>query len=316
MKLIILIPAYNEEKKIGDTIKRIPKKVKGIDKIITLVVNDGSHDNTAKIAQDNGAKVISHSVNKGVGKVFHTGLEYALKKNADLLVNIDADGQFDPQEIPQVIHPIIEEKADMVLSNRFHNGRPENMSNLKYFGNIVMSKLISTITKTELRDVSSGFRAYNREAMLNLNLIAQFTYTQESIINLAFKNLEIIEVPVSIKYFKGRKSRVAGNLFKYGYRTLNIIFRTYRDYKPLRFFGFAGISIFLIGLCIDFIMIIYFLNTGSFSPYIFIILSGIYLNSLGIALIILGIIADMFDRVRLNQEKIIYNQNKLIYKEQ
>lgn len=314
MKLAIFIPALNEEEKIAQTIKSLPQKINGIEKIIKLVVDDGSTDNTSEKAKKAGAEVISHNGNKGVGSAFHTGLNWALEQKADILVNIDADGQFNPDDIEKLITPILGGKADMVASNRFAGGKPANMSKIKYWGNKQMNRLVSSLAGQKFEDVSSGFRAYNREAMLNLNLLGKFTYTQEVFLDLSTKGLAIVQIPTEVKYFKERKSRVAGNILRYATRTAWIIFRTIRDYKPLKFFGTLGFIIFMVGLVFDSFLLGHYLTAGKFTPYISVGFVGAYLNTLGLAVMFTGLIADMFDRVRQNQEKILYFQKKQTYR--
>ena len=313
MKLGIIIPALNEEKKISTTISKIPKKINHIENIRILVIDDGSTDNTSLMAKNSGADVIKHNKNKGVGVAFQTGLEWALEKRVDILVNIDADGQFNPDDIPTMIKPILENETDVVVADRFKNGMPKDMPKGKYFGNKMMSFLISKLSGMELSDVSSGFRAFNKEAMYKLNLIGNFTYTQESILDLATKGLRIINQPVQVTYYKSRKSRVASNLFSYAMKTSLIIFRSFRDYSPLKFFGVSGLILFTLGLLLDLFSLQYYLRTGGFSPYVSVVLTGIYLNTFGFGIIVLGVIADMFDRVRRNQENILYLLKKERY---
>ncbi len=315
MKLGIIIPALNEEKKIASTISKIPKKLKAIDVVKIVVVDDGSTDQTRAIALSTGAEVLSHNQNKGVGAAFQTGLNWALENNIDLLVNIDADGQFDAKDIEKVTEPVLNNATDVVVANRFGEGRPKDMPLGKYVGNKMMSFLINQLSGLKLNDVSSGFRAFNREAMYQLNLMGTFTYTQESILDLSVKGIRIINIPVKVKYFKARKSRVASNILRYAIQTSLIIFRSYRDYSPLKFFGFIGLAIFLIGTIFDVFSFLHYTSTGGFTPYISVILIGIYLNTIGLGIMVLGVIADMFDRIRRNQEKIIYLLKKDQYED-
>lgn len=315
MKLIIMIPCYNEEGTIEAVIRRIPKSFTGITEIIILVIDDGSTDKTASIARELGATVVSHPRNMGVGSAFNTGLLKALELNADIMVNIDADGQFSPKEIQKLIDPILAQKADFVSGNRFvdddgHLKKPMHMSTVKYWGNLWMARLISLLSKQKFKDVSCGFRAYSQEAMLWLNLTGKFTYTQETFLDYAYKGLEIRSVPVSVKYFSDRKSKVAGNLFHYIVRTMKIIIRAYRDYSPLRFFGWLGVFPFIISLGCGSFMLAHFIRTTDFSPYKFIGFIGIYLGSLALLFWIVGLLADMFRRIRTNQEKLLYYEKK------
>src|SRR3989344_8858110 len=204
MKLIIIIPAYNEEASIGSVIKRIPdltfKKSESknllekaspktnISETEVIVIDDGSNDNTGKIAKENGAIVVSHVGNKGVGKAFRTGIEVALKRKADIIVNIDADGQFNPEDIPKLITPILNKESDFVTATRFKNGNLiGKMPFIKKLGNKAFTKLTSLLTGQRFTDTQCGFRAYSREAALRLNLYGKFTYTQEVFLDLANK---------------------------------------------------------------------------------------------------------------------------------
>jgi glycosyltransferase involved in cell wall biosynthesis len=311
MKLAVLIPAFNEEDSLASVIRAIPQAISGISSIDVVVIDDGSTDGTAAVARQAGAQVVAHAQNQGVGAAFQSGLRKALELGADLTVNIDADGQFSPLEIPKLIQPILRDEADFVTADRFITDsgqmrKPENMPVIKYWGNKRVSRLISLIAKENFSDVSCGFRAYSRTALLQLNLIGRFTYTQESFLDLATKGLRIASVPVDVKYFPGRKSRVAGNLLLYGWRISGTIFRTFRDHQPIRFFGMLGAVFFVLGMLLNAFVMWHFFSVGSFTPYKSVALGGIYLNSLGIIIWIVGLVADMLDRIRSNQEKILY----------
>ncbi len=310
MKLVIYIPALNEEEGIGDVIRELPKEIEGIEQIEVLIIDDGSTDNTANIAKENGATVVSHNINKGVGSAFQSALRYSLENHTDILVSIDADKQFNSKQIPELIEPILNNKADMVTGNRFSKGMPEHMQKSKYWGNKQISRLISLISRQKFRDVSCGFRAYNMEALLKLNLFGAFTYTQETILDMVYKGLRVIELPVDILYFKGRKSRVAGNIVKYMVNTLGIILKTLRDYKPMMFFGgIGGISIF-VGLGFELFLFIHYLLQGIYYPYKAMGFIGLGFLIFGLLFIMLGLLAGMFNRIRVNQERILYELKK------
>jgi len=314
MKLIIIIPAKNEEKTIKDVIKGIPQEIFGITEKEIIVIDDGSTDKTAQVAQETGAQVISHVENKGVGIAFTTGVKEALSRRADLVLTIDADGQFDSAEIPKLIQPVLENKADFVTGSRFIKGESiSQIPGIKIFGNKLMARFISQIISRPLSDVSCGFRVYSKEALLYLNLFGRFTYTQETILNLCFKDLRIIEVPVKVKYFPGRKSYITDNLINYIFQAMKIILRTIIDYRPMKFFGGLGIFLFSIGLILDIIMLYIFLQTGQFSPNISVGALGLIFNIFGLALFIIGLVADMLNRIRQNQERMLYYQKKKLY---
>lgn len=312
MKLLVSIPAYNEEKTIVSVIKGIPTHIQGIDEIVILVFNDGSIDKTRELAESTGARVISYSENNGLSRVFQGIVEEALKQNVDILVNIDADGQFDGQDIPKLLEPILKNQADCVTASRFIDVKlmPE-MPKLKRWGNKLVSQLVSFVARSKFYDVSCGFRAYSREALLNLNLFSKFTYTHETLLNLIFKGLRIVEVPIKVK---GEReygdSKVAHNLWRYGYNIFNTIFRTMLDYKPLKFFGWGGIIIFIVGIILDLFVFIRFLFIGEVTPYKTIGFIGLFFNFFGLMIFIVGLLADMINRVRMTQERLLYLEKK------
>ena len=308
MKLVVIIPAYNEENTIADVIDQIPRKIQGINKVEVLVVNDGSKDKTPEIAKKKNAIVVSHQYNKGVGAAFQTGIDKALELKADIVVNIDADGQFNPLDIPRLIQPILDEKADMVTASRFKDkSLMPKMPLHKKIGNKMFSGLTSFLVGRKFFDTQCGYRSYSRKALLNLNLFGKFTYTQEAFLDLASKGMKIIEIPLAIKGIrKYGNSKVANNVFSYTFRALDIILRTVRDYKPLMFFGSIGLTVFLFGLFSGMFVFIHWIRTHATSPYTSLIqIAGIFLI-LGFLLMFLALIADMNSRIRRNQEKILF----------
>jgi glycosyltransferase involved in cell wall biosynthesis len=315
LHLAVLIPAFNEEATIQKVIRSIPEKLLGIEKISIIVVNDGSTDNTEKLAKEAGAIVVTHKTNKRLGPTFRDGLEKAMELKADILVTIDADGQFDTNEIPKLIKPIIDNEADFVTGSRFedHSTPPENMPWIKRWGNHRVASIISWATGKKFKDVTCGFRAYSKEAMLRLNLFGKFTYTQETFLDLAYKDLSIKEIPVTVKYFKDRKSKIASSLVNYGLNSANIIFRAIKDYKPLKFFGLTGIIIFLLGLGFDIFLLIHYSVNLTFSPFKSLGFLGAFLNAIGVLVFFIGILADLIDKIRQTQEKFLYLQKKDYY---
>lgn len=308
-KAIIYLPAFNEAENIEQVINNLPKKLEGVEEIEILVVDDGSTDETAQIAQRVNANVISHHKNRGLGIAFQNAVKYAVNNGADVLVSIDADGQFNPDDIPALIGPLQQGQYDMVTANRFASGKPLNMPGMKYWGNKQVSKIVSQVSGVKFRDVSCGFRAYSREALYHLNLFGAYSYTHEAILNLVFKGLSIAEHPIEVKYFHERKSKIASNLFKYAYQMSKIIFRSMLDYRPLFLFGNLGLACLLIAfLFVSFLMGHYFL-TGAFTPYKASGFIGLGFGIFGLLIIFIGLVADMLNRIRLNQDKILYKMN-------
>ena len=212
MNLVVLVPAYNEEKDIQKTIQSIPRNIRGIDKVEVLVVDDGSIDKTSDIALNAGAdKIVSHQRNMGVGATFMTGIRNAIMMNADIVVTIDADSQFDSKQIAELVVPILNKQLDVVIGSRFLDKDPIGIPKIKLIGNKIFSKIVSWLTNQKFSDSQTGFRAYSKNALLNVSIINDFTYTQEVLIDLKFKGLMIGEIPVSVKYDENRKSRVVKN---------------------------------------------------------------------------------------------------------
>jgi len=242
MKLVVLIPAYNEEANIEKAILSIPRRIVGVDEVKILVVNDGSEDKTVEMAMNGCAdKIVSHKKNSGVGSAFMTGVRNAILMNADILVTVDADSQFDSKQIPELISPIMNNQADVVIGSRFQNGAPDKIPKIKYIGNKIFSKLVSVLVQQNFTDTQTGLRAYSHEALINISCVNEFTYTQEVLIDLKFKGLQITEVPVSVKYDDKRKSRVVKSIVGYTVRALSIITRTLVYHRPM-------LSFFLLGL--------------------------------------------------------------------
>ncbi len=314
MKLIIVIPAYNETKTIEFVLARIPFDIPGIREKEVIVINDGSIDGTEKVAQKAGAIVVSHSENRGLGKAFATGVEEALLRQGDVMVVLDADNQFDAHDIPRLIQPIAEGAADFVSASRFtQESFVSRIPVYRVIGNKFMTLFLNVVSGNHFSDVSCGFRAYSREALLHLNLFGNFTYTQEVLLNLHFKGLRLKEIPVKVMYFPGRKSHISGSILRYASHTCKIIFRTVLDYRPLSVFAGAGILLFGSGAVLDVFMMLIYLRTGQFSPYISVGIAGIVLNMFGLFLIVIGLLADMLNRIRSNQERILYLSKKQMY---
>jgi len=203
MKLIVTIPAYNEENTINKVIREIPCQIDGIDSVEVLVINDGSKDNTVKVAKDAGADhIINQKENLGLAFTFRTGLEEALMRGADIIVNTDADFQYNQQQIPDLIKPVLEGKADIVLGSRF-SGHIEHMAPQKRLGNILATRVTRMASGYPVTDARTGFRAFSRDAALRMNILYDYTYVQETIIQAVDHNLTMVEIPIKVRKCEG-----------------------------------------------------------------------------------------------------------------
>lgn len=307
MKLIVLLPALNEEQTVATVIASIPKNILGVTDQEVIVVDDGSSDQTASRAAAAGATVVSHGWNRGLGVAFQTGVDAALRHGADIIVTIDADGQFSPSDIPTLVKPLIDHRADVVTASRFLDPAlvPE-MPWIKRWGNQRVAKLVSFLSGQKLADAACGFRAYSREAVLNLNLFSRFTYTQETLLNLIFKGFRVQEIAVKVRGVREHgASRVANNLWRYAFMTMNTMLRTVLDYRPLRVFGWLGAMLFIAGLGCEVFVLIHYIDTGMVTPYKTVGFTGGLLNLVGLGVGIIGLVADMVNRVRMTQERVL-----------
>ena len=315
MNLIVMIPAYNEEQTIGRVIKEIPRKIDGIDKVKILVVDDGSTDKTVAIAKEAGAdKIVRHPINRGVGVAFSTGLDEALKNGADIIVNLDADGQFNPGDIPKLIKPIIDKESDIVIGSRFldKDMRPD-MPFMKRIGNNIFTNLINKMAKTKLTDTQCGFRALSREVAMNIILFGKFTYTQEVLLDAAKKGFKVKEIPIKVYERENGKSKVVKSWYHYGLKAISIILRNYCDVRPLTIFASLALIIFIAG-SIPFVhTLIYYMKFNMFTGVVGSALLSGFLFLTSLMILTFGILADMFKRQRQIQEKILYYEKLNFY---
>ena len=311
-RLVVIIPALNEEATVADVVRGALTLASDWLEVRVLVVNDGSTDGTSDVSRAAGADVIDFPVNQGLGRAFRAGLEGALRRRADVIVNIDADGQFNTEDIRELIEPILSGEADFVTASRFLDRElVPVMPTVKLYGNHLMSLLVSFIARQRFRDVSCGFRAYSRESALRLNLWGRFTYTQESFLDMAVKGMRIREVAVKVLGVRPvGESRIARNLWNYGWNTGRIIFRSYRDYWPLPFFSWLSSPFLLSGAVLLVFFFCHYFATGKFSPHLWAGFAAGGLAAVGLATLIVGLFADMLKRIRLNQEELLYLERR------
>ncbi|MDQ3123745.1 MAG: glycosyltransferase family 2 protein [bacterium] len=321
MKLIVFSICKDEAETVAELITRIPKQIKGIDKIETLVISDGSTDGTAKVAKQAGVtKVIDGVHQKRLAYRFEEALDAVLSMEADIAVNIDGDLQFAPEDIPTLLKPILEDGADFVAADRFTDPKtglrrkPAGMPGGKYWANRMGSWIVGNLSGQKFYDVTCGFRAYTKKAMLAININSNYTYTQESFQVLAVKKMHIVAVPTDVKYYPGRKSRVVKSFWQFLFGSALNILRAYRDYAPLRFFGGLGLILIIPGLIMGGFTLFHWASTGKISPFVAVGAIGLYLITLAFMIWGLGLVADMLDRMLNNQEKILEVTKRQKYK--
>lgn len=315
MRLIVNIPAFNEEEKIGETIKRIPRSYPGLDEVMVQVIDDGSRDRTVEVAKEAGADfVYSNVVNRGIGKTFRHAVNRALENGADIMANIDADGQFDPNDIEKIIRPILDGKADLVSADRFSDHKAENIPFVKDMLNRLAASLISWFMKAPISDLTCGFRGYSRETLLRLNLPGGFTYTQEVIIDAIGKDLKVLWIPVKVTYFADRKSRVVKSVWKYVNNSAKIIVKTVRDVRPLKFFGIPGLTLIIAALAVFAWFLVLYFQDYKITPFRNWLLAAITLFLVGLQFFVFALVADMIKTSRKLTEDMMYLVKKEKYK--
>lgn len=309
MKLIIQIPCYNEAETLKIALDDLPKHIDGIDEIEYLIINDGSKDDTVKVALDWGVHhIVNFTRNKGLAKGFMAGLNACLSYGADIIVNTDADNQYCGDDIETIVRPILLGKADIVVGERPIDNT-EHFSPLKkklqHFGSWVVRKA----SKTDIPDAPSGFRAFSREAALRLNVINDYTYTLETIVQAGRNKMAIISVPIRTNG-ELRPSRLFGSMFGYIKKSMLTIVRAFLMYRPLQFFTIIGVILFLIGTGIGIRFLVYYFN-GLGSGHIQSLILSSMMIILGIMTGIVGLQADIIAANRKLLEDIQYHVRKL-----
>lgn len=288
MKLVIQIPCLNEEATLPPVLSELPREIPGVDEVQVLVIDDGSSDETARRAIECGAdKVIRHTRTRGLARAFLTGIDAALKMGADIIVNTDGDGQYRGSDVPALVRPILDRKADMVIGARDMRHFTRTKRFLQGLGSLV----VRIVSGTSVADATSGFRAFSKEAALRLNLFSEFTYTLESVIQAGRMGLAVAQVPVTTNP-PTRPSRLFSTHTAYILRSLGTIFRVFVTYQPLKAFAVGGTAIFLIGVLIGVRFLYFFFKTGGTGHVQSLILAAI-LIILGFQLWIVSLLSDL-----------------------
>ncbi|WP_036481806.1 glycosyltransferase family 2 protein [Myxosarcina sp. GI1] len=315
MKLIIQIPCYNEEATLGLTLSELPRSLPGVDEIEFLIINDGSRDRTLEVAKACGVHhIINLEHNQGLAKGFMAGIEASLKAGADIIVNTDADNQYCAADIPKLIAPILENRAEIVIG-----ARPiqeiAHFSPVKKFLQKLGSTVVRLASKTNIRDAPSGFRAISREAALKLNVFNEYTYTLETIIQAGQKGMAITSVPIRTNSYL-RPSRLVKSIPAYIQRSILTIVRIFMTYRPLQFFTILGSIPFSLGflLCLRWLLLFWgIFGSNTDKPRVPSLILAAILILIGFQLWIFGSIADLMavNRTLLEDIQLRLRRNEL-----
>lgn len=307
MKLMVMIPAYNEEATLGQAIGDIPPSLPGVDSVEILIVDDGSRDRTVQVAREAGADhIVSLKRNSGLTVAFRTGLQACLDRGADIIVNTDADCQYVGAEIPLLVGPILSGQADMVSGDR-QVDRLDHMAPKKKYGNMLGSWLVRTVSGSRVQDASSGFRAFSRECALRLNPTIGHTYTHQTLIQAANAGMLVREVPVTFRVSarEGGHSRLISGVGSHIVKSLLTIARTLVTYRPLAVFGGAGLVLLLLGMLVGLIPLTNYLS-GDTSGHLQSLIVSTVLSIMGLQLIVFGFLADAVSASRRLTEETLY----------
>ena len=306
VKLIIQIPCYNEEDTLTSTYIDLPKKISGISEIETLIINDGSSDNTVEIANKIGINhIIDFKYNRGLARTFETGIEHCLKLGADIIVNTDGDNQYNGADIEKLVLPILEGRADVVIGDRDTNNI-EHFSWAKKRLQNMGSAFIRKLSHTNARDTVSGFRAYSRAAAKKINIVTDFSYTLENLIQLGHEQFRIESVIIRTNK-QLRKSRLFKGIPDFLSRQFFTVVRAYATYKALRLFTVIGILMLLPGLA-GFARFLYFFFADGGQGHIQSLVFSTTFIILGFVIIMIGILADLISTNRKLIEKLLEMQ--------
>ncbi len=313
MKLIIQIPCLNEAQTLEIALNDLPKHIDGIDEIEILIINDGSVDNTVEVARNWGVNyVVSFTKNKGLAKGFMAGIDACLRNGADIIVNTDADNQYCGADIEKLVRPILDGKADVVIGERPIDAT-EHFSPLKkklqHFGSYV----VRVASKTDIPDAPSGFRAFSRDAAMHLNVMNNYTYTLETIVQAGRTSMAITSVPIRTNG-ELRKSRLFHSMFGYVKRSMLTIVRAFMMYRPLTFFSILGLIPFTLGFALVIRFLVFFFK-GAGNGHIQSLVFSSTLMLLGFMTFIVGLQADVIANNRKLLEDIQYRVRRLDYRE-
>lgn len=312
LKLIIQIPCFNEEKTLPICLKALPRLVEGFDSVEWLIIDDGCADETIRVAKENGVDhIVQFNKNKGLAKGFMAGIDACLRLGADVIVNTDADNQYNAEDIPKLVAPILNGEADIVVGTRPIDDI-EHFSSVKKMLQKLGSCVVRIVSKTKVEDVTSGFRAISRDSAMQINVFNEYTYTLETIIQAGQKNIAIVSVPIRTNPFL-RPSRLMSGISSYIKKSITTIIRIFVVYKPFRFFLTVGIAFVSVGLVAGLRFLYFYLTSGGAGHIQSLIFASIMIG-VGFQAVLVAFLADLLSVNRRLLEDIQYRLKKIEFK--
>lgn len=307
--LIIQIPCLNEERTLPATLADLPREVDGFDRVEWLIVDDGSTDDTVRIARERGVDhVVSHPANRGLAAAYMTGLETALGLGADVIVNTDADNQYDASNIVDLTAPVVAGVADLVVGERPIE-QIDEFSRVKKLLQRAGSRVVRAFSGTDVRDAASGFRAVSRSAAMRLRVFGRYTYTMETLVQAGWEGLRVVSVPVGVNA-KTRESRLVKSIPRYVFRSATTIVRTFALYKPFRFFALIGTPFLILGSALVVRWFAYYIFSDTYSSRLPGLFLGLAAILLAVQFFIVAFIADLLSANRRLAAEQLWRQRR------
>lgn len=307
---MIQIPCFNEEETLPATLRDIPRRVEGIDEIEIVVIDDGSHDRTSEVARRYGVDhVVRFAANRGLGHAFAAGIDFCLRHGADIVVNTDGDNQYRGADIPKLVRPILEGRAELVIGDR-GTAEVEHFSAGKKWLQRLGSRTVSRLANLEVPDAASGFKAYSREAASLINMSTDFDHTVDHIIQAGRRRIPTLSVPIGTND-KLRDSRLFGSVAEFVGRSAAVMVRVYSSYGAMRVFTGFGIGTLLIGVLLGIRFLYYFFFTDTDDLHVQSLILAAILMLAGFQMILTGIVADLINSSRSILENVSYRLRRM-----